>query len=129
MSKPRLVDLRLAKTLLLFQAVMIPTATLSAWLLQGGVAAKSALAGAVLCWFASAYFAWQSFKTSGARAGQQIFKNMYVGMVGKFVIVVVGFIVILSSVSPISMVAMLGGFILVQAMAWVAPFWANKLKV
>jgi len=54
--------------------------------------------------------------------------NMYRGMLGKFAIVIVGFILILSNVKPLSPVALFGGFILVQAMTWVAPFWASRLK-
>ena len=123
MSKPhRLVDRRLAKALLILQAITIPVAAGFAWLIQDAVAAKSAALGALVYFFASAYFAWQSFKSSGARASRQILSNMYRGLIGKFVIVVVGLILILNQVSPISMVAVLGGFMLVQAMSWIAPF-------
>lgn len=122
----RLVDRRLAKALFIFQAVMIPVATVIAWLIGNAVTAKSAALGALVYWLASGYFAWQSFRTSGARASQQVLKNMYRGLVGKFVIVVVGLILILSTVSPISMIAVLGGFMLVQAMSWIAPFWLAK---
>ena len=122
----RLVDRRLAKALFIFQALMIPISALLGWLIQDIVAAKSAALGALVYWLASSYFAWQSFRTSGARASKEILNNMYQGLIGKFVIVVVGLIVILSSVSPLSMVAVLGGFLLVQAMSWVAPFWLAK---
>lgn len=127
MSRPhRLIDRRLAKALLVFQAIMIPVAAVLAWLIQDTVAAKSAALGALVYWLASSYFAWQAFKSAGARASRQILSNMYLGLIGKFVIVVVGLILILSSVSPVSMVAVLGGFMLVQAMSWVAPFWLAR---
>lgn len=127
MSRPhRLVDRRLAKALLIFQVVMIPVAAVLAWLIQDAIAAKSAALGASVYWLASSYFAWQAFKSSGARASRQVLSNMYLGLIGKFVIVVVGLILILSSISPISMVAVLGGFMLVQAMSWVAPFWLAR---
>ncbi|MDU6055480.1 MAG: F0F1 ATP synthase subunit I, partial [Acinetobacter junii] len=33
-----------------------------------------------------------------------------------------------SNVKPLSPVALFSGFILVQAMSWVAPFWASRLQ-
>ncbi len=130
MSRPqRLVDRRLAKALVVFQALMIPVAAVLAWLIQDAIAAKSAALGALVYWLASSYFAWQSFKSFGARASRQILSNMYLGLMGKFVIVVVGLILILNSISPVSMVAVLGGFMLVQAMSWVAPFWLTRHHV
>jgi ATP synthase protein I len=123
MSRPhRLVDRRLAKTLLILQAITVPVAAGFAWLIHDAIAAKSAALGALVYFLASAYFAWQAFKSSGARASRQILSNMYLGLIGKFVIVIVGLILILNNVSPVSMVAVLGGFMLVQAMSWIAPF-------
>lgn len=122
----RLVDRRLAKALFILQAIMIPVAAVFAWFFGGAVAAKSAALGALVYWLASSYFAWQAFRFSGARASQQILGNMYRGLIGKFVIVVVGLILILRIVSPISMVAVLGGFLLIQSMSWFAPFWLAK---
>lgn len=122
----RLVDRRLAKALFIFQALMIPVAAVLAWLIHDAIAAKSAALGALVYCLASGYFAWQAFRSSGARASKRIISNMYLGLIGKFVIVIVGLILILFTVSPISMVAVLGGFMLVQAMSWVAPFWLAK---
>lgn len=45
---------------------------------------------------------------------------------GKFSIVVVGFILILINVKPLSAVALFCGFMLVQAMSWIAPFWVSR---
>ena len=125
---PQLVDRRLAKALAVLQAMMIPVAALLAWLIHDVTAAKSAALGALVYWLASSYFAWQAFRSSGARASRQILSNMYLGLIGKFLIVVVGLILILSCVSPLSMVAVLGGFLLVQAMSWVAPFWLARYQ-
>ncbi|ENW03453.1 ATP synthase subunit I [Acinetobacter beijerinckii] len=124
----RLIDRRLAKALVFLQASMIPVATLLAWGLKDTIAALSAALGALVCWLAHCYFAWQSFRTAGARASKQVMLNMYRGMLGKFAIVIVGFILILSNVKPLSPVALFGGFILVQAMSWVAPFWVSRLQ-
>jgi ATP synthase protein I len=124
----RMIDRRLAKALVFLQACMIPIAALLAWMMKDTTAALSAALGALVCWLAHCYFAWQSFRTAGARASKQVMLNMYRGMLGKFAIVIVGFILILSNVKPLSPVALFSGFILVQAMTWVAPFWASRLK-
>ena len=123
-----MIDRRLAKALVFLQACMIPVAALLAWLIKDTTAALSAVLGALVCWLAHCYFAWQSFRTAGARASKQVMLNMYRGMLGKFAIVIVGFILILSNVKPLSPVALFSGFILVQAMSWVAPFWASRLQ-
>ena len=122
----RLIDRRLAKALVYLQAFMIPVSALVAWVLKDSTAALSAALGALICWLASCYFSWQSFRAAGARASQQVLSNMYRGLMGKFTIVIVGFILILSNVKPLSPVALFCGFILVQAMSWVAPFWVAR---
>ena len=124
----RLIDRRLAKALVFLQACMIPVAALLAWMIKDTTAALSAALGALVCWLAHCYFAWQSFRTAGARASKQVMLNMYRGMLGKFAIVIVGFILILSNVKPLSPVALFCGFMLVQAMSWVAPFWVSRLQ-
>ena len=122
----RMIDRRLAKALVFLQACMIPVAALLAWLIKDTTAALSAALGALVCWLAHCYFAWQSFRTAGARASKQVMLNMYRGMLGKFAIVIVGFILILSNVKPLSAVALFCGFMLVQTMTWVAPFWVSR---
>ena len=123
-----MIDRRLAKALVLLQALMIPVSALIAWVLKDATAALSAALGALVCWIASSYFSWQSFRAVGARASKQVLSNMYRGMMGKFAIVIVGFILILSNVKPLSAVALCCGFILVQCMTWFAPFLAKKKK-
>lgn len=122
----RLIDRRLAKALVLLQAGMIPVSALIAWVLKDSTAAISAALGALVCWLASCYFSWQSFRAAGARASRDVLSNMYRGLMGKFSIVVVGFILILINVKPLSAVALFCGFILVQAMSWIAPFWVSR---
>ena len=124
----RMIDRRLAKALVLLQALMIPVSAILGWLLKDTTAALSAALGALVCWLASSFFAWQSFRTAGARASKQVLLNMYQGMMGKFAIMIVGFILILSYVKPLSAVALFCGFMLVQAMSWVAPFWVSRLQ-
>ena len=124
----RLIDRRLAKALVFLQTCMIPVSALIAWVLKDSTAAMSAALGALVCWLASCYFTWQSFRTAGARATKQVLLNMYRGLLGKFAIMVVGFILILINVKPLSAVALFCGFMLVQSMTWVAPFWASCLQ-
>ena len=127
MSRPsRMIDRRLAKALVFLQALTIPVATLIAWVLKDSVVAKSIALCGLVCWLAHCYFAWQSFRVAGARASKQVLSNMYRGMMGKFAIVIVGLILILSNVKPLSSVALFCGFILVQAMSWVAPWWVSR---
>ncbi|WP_288395568.1 ATP synthase subunit I [uncultured Acinetobacter sp.] len=129
MSRPsRLIDRRLAKAMVFLQALMIPVSSLIAWGVKDSTAALSAALGAFVCWIAHLYFCWQSFRAAGARASRQVLSNMYRGILGKFAIVIVGFILILSNVKPLSPVALFCGFILVQAMSWVAPFWVSRLQ-
>ena len=123
-----MIDRRLAKALVLLQALMIPVSAILGWLLKDTTAALSAALGALVCWLASSFFAWQSFRTAGARASKQVLLNMYQGMMGKFAIVIVGFILILSNVKPLSAVALFCGFILVQCMSWFAPLLAARLQ-
>ena len=124
----RMIDRRLAKALVLLQALMIPVSAISGWLLKDTTAALSAASGALVCWLASSFFAWQSFRTAGARASKQVLLNMYQGMMGKFAIMIVGFILILSYVKPLSAVALFCGFVLVQSMSWFAPILANRMQ-
>ena len=124
----RLIDRRLAKALVFLQACMIPVSALIAWLVKDQTAAISAALGALVCWLASSYFSWQSFRVAGARASKQVLSNMYRGMLGKFAIMIVSFVLILSNVKPLSPVALFCGFILVQTMSWVAPFWVSRLQ-
>ena len=93
----RLIDRRLAKALVLLQACMIPVSALIGWVVKDSTAALSAALGALVCWLATCYFSWQSFRAAGARASKQVLSNMYKGLMGKFAIVIVGFILILSA--------------------------------
>lgn len=121
-----LVDRRLARGLTIAQAGVIPVVVLLAYFMAGWVAARSAGLGALLCWLGSAYFAWQAFRQGGAQASKQILGAMYKGMIGKFVIVIVGFIIVFRSISPLSIAALFSGFVLVQSMAWLYPLWAAR---
>jgi ATP synthase protein I len=129
MSQPALlVDRQLAWGLTLAQAGIIPAVILVAGLLGGMVWAKSAGLGALIGWLGSAYFAWQAFRYAGARASKQILGSFYRGIIGKFVLITLGFAVVFSNVRPLSAAALLSGFAMVQLMAWVYPLWSAKRK-
>lgn len=127
MSQPSpLVDRRLAQQLSIAQLVVIPMVALVAAILFDLTVAKSAASGALIGWLGSVYFAWQAFRQSGATASRSILGGFYRGMIGKFVIVVVGFSMVFAMVRPLSAGAVLIGFASVQLMAWVYPLWINK---
>ncbi len=129
MSRPsRLIDRRLAKAMVFLQALMIPVSSLIAWGVKDSTAALSAALGAFVSLDCTRIFLLAVIPCSGARASRQVLSNMYRGILGKFAIVIVGFILILSNVKPLSPVALFCGFILVQAMSWVAPFWVSRLQ-
>ncbi|MCY3283935.1 F0F1 ATP synthase subunit I, partial [Acinetobacter baumannii] len=54
---------------------------------------------------------------------KQVLSNMYRGMLGKFAIMIVGFILILSNVKPLSPLALLFGFIQLGCRLF---FWGQK---
>ncbi|MEC7120033.1 MAG: ATP synthase subunit I [Pseudomonadota bacterium] len=127
MSQPSpLVDRRLAQRLSILQLLMVPVVALLAWIIIDAVAAKSAALGAGIGWIGSAYFAWQAFRHSGARASRSILGGFYRGMIGKFVLVTLGFALVFSSVQPLSAASVLMGFAMVHLMAWVYPLWINR---
>ncbi len=131
-TRPHLVDTRLAIILSVLQVLMTLIAMSCAWFFEGAIAAKSIGLGAGLCCLANAYFAWQSFRFAGAHASKQVMLSMYRGLMGKFAIVIVGLIVIFSSVKPLLALALFIGFMLVQAMSWIAPmlwsWWVYQSK-
>lgn len=127
MSQPsQLVDRRLAQQLSLAQFTVIPVIAVLAGLLLDQTAAKSAILGALIGWLGSVYFAWQAFRQSGASASRSILGGFYRGMIGKFVIVVVGFSLVFAMVRPLSAGSVLIGFALIQLMAWIYPLWINR---
>lgn len=124
MSQPApLVDRSLSRALTGLQALMIPIAALLAYGIQGVPAASNAAAGALVAWLGSAYFAWQAFRQSGAVQARQVVGSFYRGMIGKFVLTVLGFIVVFAGLRPLLALWVLAGFALVQGMAWVYPLW------
>lgn len=117
----RLVDRRLVKTLVMVQAMMVVIVALLAGLLLDRTVAVSAGLGALVYWLAGVFFAWQTFKSSGATASKKIVSGMYVGLAGKFAIVTLGLLAIFLWVRPLSMLAVVIGFACIQMTSWVVP--------
>lgn len=127
MSRPSpVVDRQLARGLTIAQAALIPLVILLAGLLGGRVWATSAGYGALIAWVGSAYFAWQAFRYAGASASKRILGSFYRGMIGKFVLITLGFATVFAQVRPLSAAALLSGFVMVQLMAWVYPLWIER---
>lgn len=127
MSQPSpLVDRRLAQQLSLAQFMIIPLVVLLACILFNPMIAKNAASGALIGWLGSVYFAWQAFRQSGASASRSVLGGFYRGMIGKFVIIVIGFSVVFAMLRPLSAGAVLIGFGSVQLMAWIYPLWINR---
>ena len=127
MTKPSpLIQRKFPFGLVLVQAAMILLVALVAGLGFGGVFAKSAAVGALISWLASSYVAFKAFRYGGNP--QLMLSGFYQGLLGKFVIVGAGFFVAFRTVSPVSPVAMLLGFIAVQAVAWFYPLWFDRVS-
>lgn len=129
LSQPSpLIDRQLARGLTIAQAITIPIAAALAALIWNPVVAKSATLGALIGWMGSAYFAWQAFRYSGAGASRRILGSFYRGMIGKFMLITIGFAVVFAGVKPLSAAGLLGGFALVQITAWLFPLWFERRR-
>lgn len=126
MTKPSpLIQRKFPLGLVLMQAAMIACAALVSGLLFGLLAAKSAAIGALISWLASSYTALKAFRYGGNP--RLMLSGFYQGLLGKFVIVGAGFFVAFRTVNPLSPIAMLLGFIAVQAVGWIYPLWFDRI--
>lgn len=125
MSQPQpLVNAKPAVQLLkgqLMVAVIVPLLAV----IWGQKVAYSVGFGALIALVASAYFAWEAFRFSGAISSGRILGGFYRGIIGKFVLVIMGFALVQQLPMPVSMVALFIGFVLVQAVVWIAPIWTK----
>ncbi len=125
MSKPSpLIQSEFPVGLVMVQACIIPFVVLLAWQMHSPLAAKSAAIGALIGWLGSSYAAWKSFRYGGN--GQLMLAGFYKGIIGKFVIVIAGFLVAFRTVDPLLAGALFVGFAAVQAMSWIYPVWLGQ---
>jgi ATP synthase protein I len=108
----RLIVAQLAVALF-FPLLMLPFGTASAW---------SALAGTLTGFIPNVYFAYRTFKFSGARAAGAIMRSAFAGHIGKWAMVVVFFIVLFTYFkSSLNYASLFGGFIAVKLTIWATP--------
>jgi ATP synthase protein I len=77
-------------------------------------ASYSALFGGLTSAIPNSYLIWRSFRYRGARSVDQVVQSFYQGESGKFILTVVCFAVIFSTVDPLVPWALFGAFITVQ---------------
>lgn len=115
--KNRLLVRRLVLTQLL--AVVV---TPLLFILSSGVAAYSALAGALIYFVPNLYFVYRAFKFSGARSAKKILRSFYAGESVKLLLSAAFFAMTFALVKPLDVLALFTGFIAVQASSWLTPW-------
>ena len=120
-SPHRLVVKRLLLTQLAI-AVLLPMVFLP----FGTIAASSAAVGAWACLVPSVYFAYRAFRFSGARSTLLILQSFYSGQAMKLVLTAVIFALIFIYMKPLNVVALFGGFIIVQSVLWFTPWLSGR---
>ncbi|PCJ38759.1 MAG: F0F1 ATP synthase subunit I [Moraxellaceae bacterium] len=125
MTKPRaLNDRSLAYRLVGTQAAVASLFPVLLLIISKDVA-LSALIGGWIATASNAYFAFQAFRYSGARAASQMVKSFQRGESGKFVITIVLMLVAFKYVPALQIkenaLAMFTAFIAVLMVSWFAP--------
>jgi ATP synthase protein I len=97
----------------IFCTQLVITLLISAiyYLLNGRVAAYSALFGGLIFVIPQIYFGIKAFMFSGARAIDKIVVNFYKGESSKIIIIVIGFALVFSFIQPIDYFALYSSFI------------------
>ncbi len=127
MSRPSpLIQLRFPVELVLLQAGVIPVVVALAYVLAGSLAASSALYGGLIGWVGSSYAAWRSFRQGGP--GRAMLAGFYQGMIGKFVLIIMGFVVVFHEVKPLVAGSLFLAFAATQLMSWIYP-WLTSHRV
>ncbi len=80
----------------------------------GMVAGYSVALGGLISLLPGSWFMMRYFRLSGARAMEQVVRNAFVGEAVKLVQIVAGFALVFALVKPLSPLAVVGGFLVVQ---------------
>ena len=115
----------IVKRLLLVQAalaVVIPLILLP----FGMNTALSAAAGGLASLIPNLYFAYRTFRYSGARSARMIVRSFYSGEAVKLVLTAVIFALVFKYLKTLNVAAMFGGFIMVQMAVWVTPLLSDR---
>ncbi len=113
------------RRLLLFQlsiAVLFPLVMLP----FGTNAALSAAAGGLASLIPNLYFAYRTFRYSGARSAQMILRSFYSGEAIKLVMTALIFAVVFKYLKTLNVAALFGGFIMVQMAVWLTPLLSDR---
>ncbi len=89
-------------------------------------AALSAAAGGLASLLPNLYFAYRTFKYSGARSAQMILRAFYSGEAIKLVMTALIFAVVFKYLKTLNVAALFGGFIMVQMAVWLTPLLSNR---
>ncbi len=87
------------------------------------VLAGSALAGGLIATLGYAYFAWKVFGSQRETRPEQILATYYRAEVGKIVLTVMLFIGAIVMIKPLSIVTLLGVYLLNHVIPWLASFF------
>lgn len=98
------------------------------------VYALSALAGGLTATLAQLWFAWRVFSRQEESEPGQVLGTVYRAEIGKISLTVMLFIAAIVLLKPISMVALMGSYLLVTLIPWLSSFvfqddsltWRNK---
>ena len=118
--------LRVIRTLLLWQLAVALGAGLVGLAVAGVAGGASALAGGLICWLPSCWFAFRAFRHRGARAARQIVRSFYAGEAGKMVLTVLLFAAVFINVKSVDAPALFIGYAAVQLVFWVVPLVAAR---
>lgn len=113
------------RRLLLFQmsiAVLFPLVMLP----FGTNAALSAAAGGLASLIPNLYFAYRTFRYSGARSAQMILRSFYSGEAIKLIMTALIFAVVFKYLKTLNVAALFGGFIMVQMAVWLTPLLSDR---
>ena len=105
---------------------LIATIAISAlMLIFGWVYVWSALAGGLIATLTSAYFAWKVFGKQQETEAEQILATYYRAEVGKIILTVMLFIGAIVMIKPLSIVTLLGVYLINHMIPWLASFFIN----
>lgn len=94
----------------LLQVFLLLVTVVGLWFVER-VMAYSALFGGLIAVVPNAYFARHAFKYSGAQAARQVANSFYRGEAGKFLLTVVLFAAVFSTVKPLNVVALFAAYL------------------
>ncbi len=106
-----------AESWVLFVAIIIMIVIDMIWLSRTNtefVIARSFSLGAILSYISHVVFAWFLFRHTSVKAKRHIVRQFYLGEAVKWVISLIGFLLIFITIKPLSAFALLIGFIVMQ---------------